>query len=485
MALGLPVDSREYGIGAQILVDLGITTMRLHDEQPVEVRRPRGIRPRDRRTGAARVRPEPREHRLPAHQAREAWATSSTGSTESAAKELRCPPTSRPPAPSPARSTAPACASAWCAAASTTTSPHGCCTAPRTHWPCTAWPRATSPWSGCPGAYEIPLAAKALVVNDHVDAVVCLGAVIRGETPHYDFVAGECARGIQDVQLDTGSPVVFGVLTTENLEQALARSSPRTTTRARSRCARRSRWSTCSAASAEPAIPGGTDALAQMAAPTRLPMAMVSPIAAAPPTTTRVVGPEGLCPSQDGAGDSEDGEGDEGGDHDHRDVDLGARQRRRAQGESGADGESRRRGPRRRHGPGLGLLGDPELLGEVSVESVDPGELLGDLTGQPGGEPLVAVDRGQLDQFSFGNVLELPPLLGDVGLHRSRVGLLTDTYSPRPIDRAPATSAAIPAVSTTVREESAAATPRISAAVDTMPSLAPITDARSQPERWL
>lgn len=76
-----------------------------------------------------------------------------------------------------------------------------------------------------PGAFEIPLAAKALIVNGHVDAVVCLGAVIRGETSHYDFVAGECARGIQEVQLEAGIPVVFGVLTTENLEQALARSS--------------------------------------------------------------------------------------------------------------------------------------------------------------------------------------------------------------------------------------------------------------------
>jgi len=58
-----------------------------------------------------------------------------------------------------------------------------------------------------------------------VDVVVCLGAVIRGETSHYDFVAGECARGIMDVQLTTGVPVILGVLTTENLDQALARSS--------------------------------------------------------------------------------------------------------------------------------------------------------------------------------------------------------------------------------------------------------------------
>ena len=59
-----------------------------------------------------------------------------------------------------------------------------------------------------------------------VDAVVCLGAVIRGETGHYDFVAGECAAGIQRVQLDTGTPVIFGVLTTETVEQALVRPEP-------------------------------------------------------------------------------------------------------------------------------------------------------------------------------------------------------------------------------------------------------------------
>ena len=76
-----------------------------------------------------------------------------------------------------------------------------------------------------PGAYEAPMAARAMIDAGRVDVVVCLGAVIRGETSHYDFVAGECARGIMDVQLATGVPVVFGVLTTENLEQALARSS--------------------------------------------------------------------------------------------------------------------------------------------------------------------------------------------------------------------------------------------------------------------
>ncbi len=75
-----------------------------------------------------------------------------------------------------------------------------------------------------PGAFEVPMAAKAWAESGRVDAVIGLGAVIRGETGHYDFVAGECARGIQDAQLATGVPVVFGVLTTDNLDQALARS---------------------------------------------------------------------------------------------------------------------------------------------------------------------------------------------------------------------------------------------------------------------
>jgi 6,7-dimethyl-8-ribityllumazine synthase len=75
-----------------------------------------------------------------------------------------------------------------------------------------------------PGAFELPLAARWLLDGGRADAVVALGCVIRGETSHYDFVAGECAAGLQRVQLETGRPVAFGVLTTENLEQALARS---------------------------------------------------------------------------------------------------------------------------------------------------------------------------------------------------------------------------------------------------------------------
>jgi 6,7-dimethyl-8-ribityllumazine synthase len=75
-----------------------------------------------------------------------------------------------------------------------------------------------------PGAYELPMAAKLAADTGRYDAVVCLGAVIRGETSHYDYVCGESARGIQDVQLTTGVPCSFGVLTVDTLEQALARS---------------------------------------------------------------------------------------------------------------------------------------------------------------------------------------------------------------------------------------------------------------------
>jgi 6,7-dimethyl-8-ribityllumazine synthase len=74
-----------------------------------------------------------------------------------------------------------------------------------------------------PGAFELPLAAAAAARSGQYDAVICLGAVIRGETSHYDIIAGQCAAGIQQIQLELSLPVVFGVLTTENLDQALAR----------------------------------------------------------------------------------------------------------------------------------------------------------------------------------------------------------------------------------------------------------------------
>jgi 6,7-dimethyl-8-ribityllumazine synthase len=74
-----------------------------------------------------------------------------------------------------------------------------------------------------PGAFELPLVAKYAAESGRFDAIVCLGAVIRGETDHYDYVCTEAARGIQQVQLDTGVPCGFGVLTVDDMDQALAR----------------------------------------------------------------------------------------------------------------------------------------------------------------------------------------------------------------------------------------------------------------------
>jgi 6,7-dimethyl-8-ribityllumazine synthase len=74
-----------------------------------------------------------------------------------------------------------------------------------------------------PGAFEVPLIAKQIAHTRHVDAVICLGAVIRGETPHFEFVASESAAGIMRVALETDIPVVFGVLTTDDVQQAMDR----------------------------------------------------------------------------------------------------------------------------------------------------------------------------------------------------------------------------------------------------------------------
>ena len=74
-----------------------------------------------------------------------------------------------------------------------------------------------------PGAFELPVVAKSLAKTSRFDAIVCLGAVIRGETGHYDMGASNAARGISQVGVDTGVPTIFGVLTTENMDQALNR----------------------------------------------------------------------------------------------------------------------------------------------------------------------------------------------------------------------------------------------------------------------
>lgn len=75
-----------------------------------------------------------------------------------------------------------------------------------------------------PGAWELPVVARKLVQTQQYDAIIALGAVIRGSTPHFDFVAGECAKGLGVVALDSGVPVINGVLTTDTIEQAIERS---------------------------------------------------------------------------------------------------------------------------------------------------------------------------------------------------------------------------------------------------------------------
>ncbi|QJA06708.1 6,7-dimethyl-8-ribityllumazine synthase [Thermosulfurimonas marina] len=74
-----------------------------------------------------------------------------------------------------------------------------------------------------PGSFEIPLAAKRLASSGQYQAVICLGAIIRGATPHFEYVASECAKGVAQVALETGVPVIFGVLTTDTIEQAVER----------------------------------------------------------------------------------------------------------------------------------------------------------------------------------------------------------------------------------------------------------------------
>ncbi|MDF2626907.1 MAG: ribH [Symbiobacteriaceae bacterium] len=74
-----------------------------------------------------------------------------------------------------------------------------------------------------PGAFEIPLAAQKLATGGRYDAVICLGAVIRGATPHFDFVANEATKGVAQAMLQTGTPIAFGILTTDTIEQAIER----------------------------------------------------------------------------------------------------------------------------------------------------------------------------------------------------------------------------------------------------------------------
>jgi 6,7-dimethyl-8-ribityllumazine synthase len=74
-----------------------------------------------------------------------------------------------------------------------------------------------------PGAYELPVAVKKMAASDNYDAIIALGAVIRGGTPHFEYVAGECVKGLSHVSMDSGLPIAFGVLTVDTIEQAIER----------------------------------------------------------------------------------------------------------------------------------------------------------------------------------------------------------------------------------------------------------------------
>ena len=87
-----------------------------------------------------------------------------------------------------------------------------------------------------PGAFEIPLAAKKLAHKDY-DAVICLGAVIRGDTSHYDYVCSEVSKGIANVSLESGKPIIFGVVTTDTIEQAVQRAGTKAGTPPQKRAA--------------------------------------------------------------------------------------------------------------------------------------------------------------------------------------------------------------------------------------------------------
>ena len=209
--LGLPVDSREYGIGAQILVDLGITTMRLMTNNPAKRGGLEGFGLRDRRSGPPRTVPNPENIRYLQHQARADRPPACEGGLDDV---LRGQPERAAACGSPS-----AC-SRFNEAIITERLLAGARDGLRRH---RRRRRHRSPWPGRPERSSCRSSPHQLAASGEFDAVITLGAVIRGATGHYELVAGQCAAGIQRAQLDTGVPVIFGVLTTDTIEQAIER----------------------------------------------------------------------------------------------------------------------------------------------------------------------------------------------------------------------------------------------------------------------
>ena len=226
LELGLPVDLRDYGIGAQILADLGLSSIRILTNNPKKIRGLEGYGLSVTEQVPIVHAAQPAQRALPATPSATGSATRSTTRGCRSTSRWSTPSTSTtatPRAQRPARERR-------MSASDGSRSPSGAST--RT-WR-SGWSRARSARSRAararrptsstsPARSSCRSAALYLAQTGRYAGVVCLGAVIRGETDHYDYVCAEAARGIQDVQLRTGVPCAFGVLTVENMEQALAR----------------------------------------------------------------------------------------------------------------------------------------------------------------------------------------------------------------------------------------------------------------------